>query len=115
MPDNKYNFIMQSFMDLPVNIPHFEGNTDNNNYLKHFSIKEESILIDDEKQILCPICYDKIKDQCYIEDCLHKFCYQCINIWKKNKCKCPICRAKIKKIIKIHKNLVCCNKKKILK
>ena len=114
MANNKYNFVMQNFVDLPVKMPYFSGNMDRNNYFKYFSTSESSKYLDDDNQNLCPICYDKIKDECFVEDCLHRFCYKCINIWKKNKCLCPICRSQIKKITKIHKNLEYFNKKRNL-
>jgi hypothetical protein len=46
----------------------------------------------------CPICYEIFKDEIkiFISDCLHIFCYGCIDTWlKENQKSCPLCRQTI--------------------
>ncbi|KAK1175791.1 hypothetical protein AOXY_G493 [Acipenser oxyrinchus oxyrinchus] len=40
----------------------------------------------------CPICLDRFNKVAYLDHCLHKFCYECIHEWSKNKAECPLCK-----------------------
>ncbi|XP_030000656.1 topoisomerase I binding, arginine/serine-rich a [Sphaeramia orbicularis] len=40
----------------------------------------------------CPICLDIFNNISYLDLCLHKFCFRCIQEWSKNKAECPLCK-----------------------
>lgn len=40
----------------------------------------------------CPICLDIFNNISYLDICLHKFCFRCIQEWSKNKVECPLCK-----------------------
>lgn len=40
----------------------------------------------------CPICLDIFNNISYLDICLHKFCFRCIQEWSKNKAECPLCK-----------------------
>lgn len=40
----------------------------------------------------CPICLDIFHNMSYLDRCLHKFCFRCIQEWSKNKPECPLCK-----------------------
>ncbi|XP_034750120.1 topoisomerase I binding, arginine/serine-rich a [Etheostoma cragini] len=40
----------------------------------------------------CPICLDVFNNISYLDICLHKFCFRCIQEWSKNKAECPLCK-----------------------
>lgn len=40
----------------------------------------------------CPICLDIFNNISYLDRCLHKFCFRCIQEWSKNKAECPLCK-----------------------
>ncbi|XP_029950971.1 topoisomerase I binding, arginine/serine-rich a [Salarias fasciatus] len=40
----------------------------------------------------CPICLDIFNNMSYLDLCLHKFCFRCIQEWSKNKAECPLCK-----------------------
>ncbi|XP_035493104.1 topoisomerase I binding, arginine/serine-rich a [Scophthalmus maximus] len=40
----------------------------------------------------CPICLDMFNNISYLDLCLHKFCFRCIQEWSKNKAECPLCK-----------------------
>lgn len=40
----------------------------------------------------CPICLDMFNNISYLDICLHKFCFRCIQEWSKNKAECPLCK-----------------------
>ncbi|XP_077460428.1 topoisomerase I binding, arginine/serine-rich a [Stigmatopora argus] len=40
----------------------------------------------------CPICLDVFNNIAYLDICLHKFCFRCIQEWSKNKAECPLCK-----------------------
>ncbi|TDH16273.1 hypothetical protein EPR50_G00018140 [Perca flavescens] len=40
----------------------------------------------------CPICLDIFNNISYLNVCLHKFCFRCIQEWSKNKAECPLCK-----------------------
>lgn len=115
--ENKHlNFVMSHFINLPVKEPYFlsreiESMNKDNILVNSDSEKKSKNKIED----LCPICYDTIKDKCYVEDCLHKFCFKCINIWIKRKRECPVCRTKIKKIKEFNKVPIIIDKSRTFK
>ncbi|KAL0301760.1 UNVERIFIED_CONTAM: E3 ubiquitin-protein ligase COP1 [Sesamum radiatum] len=43
-----------------------------------------------EKELLCPICMQVIKDA-FLTACGHSFCYMCITTHLQNKSDCPCC------------------------
>ncbi|OCT97753.1 E3 ubiquitin-protein ligase Topors isoform X2 [Xenopus laevis] len=40
----------------------------------------------------CPICLDRFDNVSHLDQCLHKFCFRCIQEWAKNKAECPLCK-----------------------
>ncbi|XP_075267815.1 E3 ubiquitin-protein ligase Topors-like [Opisthocomus hoazin] len=40
----------------------------------------------------CPICLDRFDNVAYLDRCLHKFCFHCVQEWSKNKAECPLCK-----------------------
>ncbi|NXJ06580.1 TOPRS ligase, partial [Odontophorus gujanensis] len=40
----------------------------------------------------CPICLDKFDNVAYLDRCLHRFCFRCVQEWSKNKAECPLCK-----------------------
>ncbi|XP_026880172.2 topoisomerase I binding, arginine/serine-rich a [Electrophorus electricus] len=40
----------------------------------------------------CPICLDQFKNISYVDKCLHRFCFRCIQEWSRNKAECPLCK-----------------------
>ncbi|NXL80077.1 TOPRS ligase, partial [Leptocoma aspasia] len=40
----------------------------------------------------CPICLDRFDNVAYLDCCLHKFCFRCVQEWSKNKAECPLCK-----------------------
>ncbi|XP_030049594.1 E3 ubiquitin-protein ligase Topors [Microcaecilia unicolor] len=40
----------------------------------------------------CPICLDRFDNVSYLDRCLHRFCFRCIQEWSKNKAECPLCK-----------------------
>ncbi|CAD8093743.1 unnamed protein product [Paramecium primaurelia] len=51
----------------------------------------------------CSICYGEIIDKGIIQTCKHTYCFQCIEIWAKEKQTCPQCRVKFNKIQRVWK------------
>ena len=47
----------------------------------------------------CSICIDEIKEMCYTDTCLHRFCFTCLSEWVKRKQVCPLCKAEFTNII----------------
>ena len=47
----------------------------------------------------CSICIDEIKEVCYTDTCLHRFCFNCLSEWVKRKHVCPMCKADFTAII----------------
>lgn len=53
--------------------------------------EEEDVIMEDaDKDILCPICMQIIKDA-FLTACGHSFCYMCIATHLRNKSNCPCC------------------------
>ncbi|XP_074850149.1 E3 ubiquitin-protein ligase Topors isoform X2 [Carettochelys insculpta] len=40
----------------------------------------------------CPICLDRFDNVAYLDRCLHRFCFRCVQEWSKNKAVCPLCK-----------------------
>ncbi|XP_010154857.1 PREDICTED: E3 ubiquitin-protein ligase Topors [Eurypyga helias] len=40
----------------------------------------------------CPICLDAFDNVAYLDRCLHRFCFRCVQEWSKNKAECPLCK-----------------------
>ncbi|CAH2293985.1 E3 ubiquitin- ligase Topors [Pelobates cultripes] len=40
----------------------------------------------------CPICLDRFDNVSHLDQCLHRFCFRCIQEWAKNKAECPLCK-----------------------
>ena len=100
--DYPYKFILKDFFNLPVKKASFLFNR--NGKTNKFDI-ENSIELKTEKdknEDLCPICFDIIRNKCTTDLCLHKFCYECLSTWVKNKKKCPLCRTEINRIIPLY-------------
>ncbi|KAG5900082.1 hypothetical protein JTB14_016053 [Gonioctena quinquepunctata] len=54
--------------------------------------------MDMEDEILCPICSEMYVKAVTL-GCSHTFCKFCIEMWKKKKMVCPICRTKITSLV----------------
>ncbi|XP_035166694.1 E3 ubiquitin-protein ligase Topors-like [Oxyura jamaicensis] len=44
-----------------------------------------------DRESKCPICLDRFDNVAYLDSCLHRFCFRCIQEWSKNK-ECPLCK-----------------------
>ncbi|KAE8664452.1 E3 ubiquitin-protein ligase COP1 [Hibiscus syriacus] len=55
-----------------------------------YAVEEEPPEADIDKDVLCPICMQIIKDA-FMAACGHSFCYTCITIHLRNKSDCPCC------------------------
>ncbi|KAF3451787.1 hypothetical protein FNV43_RR07883 [Rhamnella rubrinervis] len=56
-------------------------------------VEEEDVIMEDaDKDILCPICMQIIKDA-FLTACGHSFCYMCIVTHLRNKSNCPCCSS----------------------
>lgn len=40
----------------------------------------------------CPICLAEMKDPTALSDCIHLFCFDCIQEWLNMKPECPLCK-----------------------
>ncbi|XP_061768938.1 E3 ubiquitin-protein ligase Topors-like isoform X2 [Nerophis ophidion] len=47
----------------------------------------------------CPICLDRFNNMAYLDRCLHRFCFPCIQEWSHNKAECPLCKQPFKSIL----------------
>lgn len=56
------------------------------------SFNSNRLLASNQANNKCPICLEDILNITYSIDCLHSFCFGCINEWVKEHNKCPMCR-----------------------
>lgn len=101
MNQRNFNFIMPDFFNLPNNVPRFLCNESDSNFNNNIPYDKKNSKEKNIYENICPICYEQIKNKCFIEDCNHQFCKECIIIWRKTKDNCPLCRAKINNIISV--------------
>ncbi|KAM8882425.1 uncharacterized protein ACB058_002218 [Synchiropus picturatus] len=47
----------------------------------------------------CPICLDRFNNLAYLDLCLHRFCFPCIQEWSHNKAECPLCKQPFTSIL----------------
>lgn len=47
----------------------------------------------------CPICLDRFNNLAYLDRCLHRFCFLCIQEWSHNKAECPLCKQPFTSIL----------------
>ncbi|MED6231418.1 hypothetical protein ATANTOWER_002076 [Ataeniobius toweri] len=47
----------------------------------------------------CPICLDRFNNLAYLDHCLHRFCFHCIQEWSHNKAECPLCKQPFASIL----------------
>ncbi|XP_067379207.1 uncharacterized protein [Channa argus] len=47
----------------------------------------------------CPICLDRFNNLAYLDRCLHRFCFPCIQEWSHNKPECPLCKQPFTSIL----------------
>lgn len=47
----------------------------------------------------CPICLDRFNNLAYLDSCLHRFCFPCIQEWSHNKAECPLCKQPFSSIL----------------
>ncbi|XP_056432225.1 E3 ubiquitin-protein ligase Topors-like [Gadus chalcogrammus] len=47
----------------------------------------------------CPICLDRFNNLAYLDRCLHRFCFPCIQEWSHNKAECPLCKQAFTSIL----------------
>ncbi|NXP32475.1 TOPRS ligase, partial [Leiothrix lutea] len=50
------------------------------------------LLTDASPDSKCPICLDRFDNVAYLDRCLHRFCFRCVQEWSKNKAECPLCK-----------------------
>ena len=53
---------------------------------------------------LCSICYCDFDHKTFVDCCKNCFCLKCLNMWLKENCSCPMCKAKLSKKDIIHIN-----------
>lgn len=58
--------------------------------LQFQTVDEDAVMEDADKDMLCPICMQIIKDA-FLTACGHSFCYMCIVTHLHNKSNCPCC------------------------
>ncbi|XP_061875033.1 E3 ubiquitin-protein ligase Topors isoform X2 [Colius striatus] len=60
----------------------------------HFSPKAgtSKLPTDASPDSKCPICLDRFDNVAYLDRCLHRFCFSCVQEWSKNKAECPLCK-----------------------
>ncbi|KAK0151809.1 E3 ubiquitin-protein ligase Topors [Merluccius polli] len=47
----------------------------------------------------CPICLDRFSNVAFLDRCLHRFCFPCIQQWSRNKAECPLCKQAFTSIL----------------
>ncbi|KAJ4945014.1 hypothetical protein JOQ06_013553 [Pogonophryne albipinna] len=47
----------------------------------------------------CPICLDRFNNLAYLDRCLHRFCFPCIQEWSHSKAECPLCKQPFTSIL----------------
>ncbi|XP_078138417.1 uncharacterized protein LOC139922786 [Centroberyx gerrardi] len=47
----------------------------------------------------CPICLDRFNNLAYLDRCLHRFCFPCIQEWSHSKAECPLCKQPFASIL----------------
>nr|XP_061810964.1 E3 ubiquitin-protein ligase Topors-like [Nerophis lumbriciformis] len=47
----------------------------------------------------CPICLDRFDNVAYLNSCLHRFCFGCIQEWSRTKAECPLCKQPFASIL----------------
>ena len=92
---------MPDFFNLPNNTPRFLSNESDYNFTNIIRYDKKDSKEKNIYENICPICYEQIKNKCFIEDRNHQFCKDFIITWRKTKDSCPLCRAKINNIISI--------------
>ena len=62
--------------------------------MKNFSVYNNDNLINKNEDLICPICFYILKYpiNCSDKNNSHSFCKECIDIYLKEKNKCPICK-----------------------
>lgn len=53
---------------------------------------QQTVPADASPDSKCPICLDRFDNVSYLDRCLHKFCFRCVQEWSKNKAECPLCK-----------------------
>lgn len=53
-------------------------------------------------EIRCPICFQRVGCARRPDNCIHIFCSSCIELWKKDSNKCPVCRKAFTTIKKVN-------------
>eukprot|EP01116_Phalansterium_solitarium_P022057 TRINITY_DN7145_c0_g1_i2.p1 TRINITY_DN7145_c0_g1~~TRINITY_DN7145_c0_g1_i2.p1 ORF type:complete len:401 (+),score=102.25 TRINITY_DN7145_c0_g1_i2:80-1282(+) len=52
---------------------------------------------DDEP--ICPICLGEFSNQCLLDQCFHRFCFECAVQWSKMSTTCPLCKRPFDSLI----------------
>lgn len=45
-------------------------------------------------QKVCTICFEEIKNKASLNNCDHKYCYECIKQWSRSSNSCPLCKKR---------------------
>ncbi|CAH6790245.1 E3 ubiquitin-protein ligase Topors [Phodopus roborovskii] len=69
-----------------------EFKTDNFSPKAGTSKLQQTVPADASPDSKCPICLDRFDNVSYLDRCLHKFCFRCVQEWSKNKAECPLCK-----------------------
>ena len=65
----------------------------NMRYLTRQERKQLELLNEPNRENYCPICIEHIKIESRLENCIHKFCFECIHCWAtQSKNLCPMCK-----------------------
>eukprot|EP00440_Ansanella_granifera_P042560 gb/GFBE01046139.1/.p1 GENE.gb/GFBE01046139.1/~~gb/GFBE01046139.1/.p1 ORF type:complete len:365 (+),score=45.61 gb/GFBE01046139.1/:1-1095(+) len=62
----------------------------------------ESLALDLEELVVCPICMQAIYKCVALTPCSHNFCMACCSDWMRRKNDCPVCRRPITAVMKNH-------------
>ncbi|KAM5331455.1 E3 ubiquitin-protein ligase Topors [Glossophaga mutica] len=60
---------------------------------------QQTVPADASPDSKCPICLDRFDNVSYLDRCLHKFCFRCVQEWSKNKAECPLCKQPFDSIL----------------
>ncbi len=92
--NNIFNIENNNINNLYIINSHNEDNINENNKIQINIQKNNNILVDDEDEKedkkeeinpnKCPICMDDFEEPVEIENCKHKFCYECFNLYLVN-------------------------------
>ena len=69
--------------------------------IKYIYPKEDSIIYKEDPLIRCPICLGEALYPVRPNNCYHIYCLYCIDKWKRQNSKCPMCKTSFCSFIKV--------------